>query len=137
MRAEVGPVVEATDVSRSYGSLAQTMHALQDVSLTVARGEVVAIMGPSGSGKSTLLYLLGGLDRPDTGVVRLAGIDWQSLHGSQRARFTQLAYSWGSISTSLRMDRSSSRSIPMPAAHCSTLRRAAHRSRVVRRFHPA
>src|ERR1700704_3815673 len=89
MLTEVGPVVEATDVSRSYGSLAQTMHALQDVSLTVARGEVVAIMGPSGSGKSTLLYLLGGLDRPDTGVVRLAGIDWQSLHGSERARFTR------------------------------------------------
>jgi putative ABC transport system ATP-binding protein len=44
-------------------------------------------MGPSGSGKSTLLYLLGGLDLPDGGVVRLGGVDWQTLRGSDRARF--------------------------------------------------
>ena len=89
MRAELYPVIEAIGVSRSYGSLAQRTRALQEVSLTVARAEVVAIMGPSGSGKSTLLYLLGGLDAPDAGVIRLAGVDWQSLRGSARARFTR------------------------------------------------
>jgi putative ABC transport system ATP-binding protein len=57
------------------------------VSLSVARGEVVAVMGPSGSGKSTLLFLLGGLDRPDAGRVLVNGTDWDTLKGPERARF--------------------------------------------------
>ncbi len=47
--------------------------ALQDVSLTIAKGEMVSIVGPSGSGKSTLLNLVGGLDRPSSGDVRIDG----------------------------------------------------------------
>jgi ABC-type lipoprotein export system ATPase subunit len=61
--------------------------ALERVSLRVDRGEVVAVIGPSGSGKSTLLFLLGGLDRPDSGKVVVVGTDWESLVGSDRARF--------------------------------------------------
>ena len=87
MSAEAGPVLEAIGLTRSYGPADHARRALHDVSLTVTRGEVVAVMGPSGSGKSTLLYLLGGLDEPDEGVVRLTGVDWRSLRGSERARF--------------------------------------------------
>jgi ABC-type lipoprotein export system ATPase subunit len=87
MPADAGPILEATDLARSYGPADRARRALLDVSLTVNRGEVVAVMGPSGSGKSTLLYLLGGLDLPDAGVVRLTGVDWRSLRGSDRARF--------------------------------------------------
>jgi putative ABC transport system ATP-binding protein len=79
--------VEAIELTRTYWAGGRPLHALDHVSLTVARGEIVAVMGPSGSGKSTLLYLLGGLDRPDRGIVRVAGVDWQTLHGSERARF--------------------------------------------------
>ena len=87
MPAEAGPVLEATDLARSYGPADRALRALHGVSLTVDRGEVVAVTGPSGSGKSTLLYLLGGLDLPDAGVVRLTGVDWRSLTGADRARF--------------------------------------------------
>ncbi|MDT5256375.1 MAG: putative transport system ATP-binding protein [Mycobacterium sp.] len=57
------------------------------MSLAAARGEVVAVTGPSGSGKSTLLFLLGGLDTPDEGQVRVAGVDWATVRGRARARF--------------------------------------------------
>jgi putative ABC transport system ATP-binding protein len=87
MSPEVAPVVEAIDLSRLYGHADLRLRALDRVSLKVERGEVVAVMGPSGSGKSTLLFLLGGLDVPDGGVVRLSGVDWQSLRGRDRARF--------------------------------------------------
>jgi ABC-type lipoprotein export system ATPase subunit len=81
------PAAEAVDVSRSYRVHGFEVSALDGASLSVASGSVTAVMGPSGSGKSTLLFLLGGLDVPDAGVVRLAGVNWQSLRGDDRARF--------------------------------------------------
>jgi ABC-type lipoprotein export system ATPase subunit len=71
-------VVRLRDVSRSYPG-SPPVEALRGVSLDVARGEQVAILGPSGSGKSTLLHLMGTLDRPTTGSVQIDGYDVDHL----------------------------------------------------------
>jgi putative ABC transport system ATP-binding protein len=71
--AEPAAVVTATALERRYGSGDTAVEALRGVSLEVARGELVAVMGPSGSGKSTLMHILAGLDRPTAGDVEIAG----------------------------------------------------------------
>jgi putative ABC transport system ATP-binding protein len=68
------PVVELDRVTKVYGD-AQPVAALRGVSFAVRRGELVAIVGPSGSGKSTLLHVMGTLERPTGGVVRIGGVD--------------------------------------------------------------
>ena len=67
------PAIEATGLYKIYGQGETAVTALRDVSLTVATGEVAALLGPSGSGKSTLLTTLGLLQSPDRGTVDLAG----------------------------------------------------------------
>ncbi len=77
--------LEMRQVSRTYGSGAAEVHALCDVDLSVAPGELVAIMGPSGSGKSTLLTIAGTLEEPSAGEVLIDGRPLSDMGRSERA----------------------------------------------------
>jgi putative ABC transport system ATP-binding protein len=76
------PVLELDQVTRAYPG-DPPLEVLHGVNLTVREGELVAVVGPSGSGKSTLLNLMGTLDRPTTGTVRVTGIDIAGLGDRQ------------------------------------------------------
>ncbi|MFI5084420.1 MAG: ABC transporter ATP-binding protein [Actinomycetales bacterium] len=97
-----GPVLRAVGLHRSYGSGAGAVHACRDVSLDAHAGSLLVVRGPSGSGKTTLLNLLGGLDRPDAGTVRLDGEDLgamgeNQLIGLRRSRVGFVFQSFGLI----------------------------------------
>jgi putative ABC transport system ATP-binding protein len=79
-------VVAARDLVRRYGEGETAVDALRGVSLEVARGRLVAVMGPSGSGKSTLMHLLAGLDKPTSGSVSIAGIEIGTLDDAKLTR---------------------------------------------------
>ena len=78
-------IIELTDICKTYQMGDVAVPVLKGVSLTIARGELVALMGASGSGKSTLMNLLGCLDRPDSGVYILDGEEMSRLSADQRA----------------------------------------------------
>src|SRR5215472_2004753 len=81
---DVPPLIQVNGLTKRYGT---EVLALQHVSFAVDRGEWVAAMGPSGSGKSTLLNILGCLDTPDEGAVRVHGQSLTDLPAAERARF--------------------------------------------------
>ncbi len=78
-------LLELEGVSRTYG-VEVKVHALRDVSLTIHAGDFVSIVGPSGSGKSTMLGLLGCLDLPSEGTIRVGGVDVTTLDDAMRSK---------------------------------------------------
>ena len=79
--------LEVRDVAKEYPTRAGALAVLRGVNLTLNRGDALAVMGPSGSGKSTLLHILGTLDRPTAGTVRLEGTDPFALPERELAAF--------------------------------------------------
>jgi putative ABC transport system ATP-binding protein len=88
-----GPVLEVEAVTKTYPS-EPPIQALRGVSFTVNEGELLAIVGPSGSGKSTLLHLMGTLDRPSTGTMRITGLDVAKMSDREVSalRATQIGF---------------------------------------------
>ena len=79
--------IALTGINLSLGRAATRVHILKDIDLHIGSGEAVGLVGPSGSGKSTLLMIMAGLERPDSGVVRVAGEDLGGLGEDALARF--------------------------------------------------
>ncbi|GEP02664.1 ABC transporter ATP-binding protein [Methylobacterium oxalidis] len=82
-----GKAITLSQVDLSLGRGAARVHVLRGISLDVARGEAVGLVGPSGSGKSTLLMVMAGLERPDSGAVSIEGTDLGRLDEDALARF--------------------------------------------------
>jgi len=112
------PLIELTDVWRTYDVGGEPLHALREVDETFAAGEHVAIMGPSGSGKSTLLNVLGCLDRPTRGTYRLAGRVVGELAQSELAdlRRHQIGFIFQSFHLVGRLDARRNVELPMTFA---------------------
>ncbi|HEY1942973.1 MAG TPA: ABC transporter ATP-binding protein [Roseiarcus sp.] len=81
------PAIELRDVDLSLGEGAARVHILRKISLTIARGEAIGLVGASGSGKSTLLMTMAGLERPDGGSVRVDGVAIEAMGEDALARF--------------------------------------------------
>lgn len=81
------PFLEARKLSKTYRNAEVPVDVLTDLDMEVEKGEMVAIVGPSGIGKSTLLHLLGGLDRPDGGTIRVAERVLTEMSSDELARF--------------------------------------------------
>jgi lipoprotein-releasing system ATP-binding protein len=83
----IGEFIKAVDISKSFKTQAGELEVLKEVSLSIAEGEMVGIIGVSGAGKSTLLHILGALDRPTSGAVIFQGRDIASMDDVSLARF--------------------------------------------------
>ncbi len=81
------PVIELIGIDLTLGAGAARVHVLKNLTLNIARGETIGLVGPSGSGKSTVLMTLAGLERPDGGAVRVDGRDLTKLDEDALARF--------------------------------------------------
>ncbi len=133
--ANDGPVlIELSNVSRSYTlNRKNTVTAVQDVSVQVRTGEIVALTGPSGSGKSTLMHLIGGLDRPSSGSVT---VDGQTISGlgqgklaAYRNRTVGFVFQFFYLQPFLRVNRNVE--VPLMFAKSKRSERAATVSEVV------
>lgn len=119
------PIIELDNVSKVFGFGDATTIALDDVNLSVEKGEFIAIMGPSGSGKSTLMNLIGLLDRPSQGIYKLDDRDVSRLRSSARAkvRRDKIGFIFQSFNLLPRMTVLENVALPLAYKGISNLRR--------------
>ncbi|MFB9376473.1 ABC transporter ATP-binding protein [Kineococcus gynurae] len=121
-----GAAIEAVDVTRSYDLGGTVVDALRGVSFTVSDGEYAAIVGPSGSGKSTLMHLLGCLDRPTSGVLRVGGRDIGDLSDTDLAALRNAEIGFVFQSFQLLPRQSAMANVMLPLVYAGTPRAERH-----------
>jgi putative ABC transport system ATP-binding protein len=128
MTTDNPPLIRIADVDKTYRRGAEEIHVLAGLSLTVQRGEFLALMGPSGSGKSTLLNLLGGLDRPSKGTVEIGGERIDALSDRHlagwRARHVGLVFQFYNLLPVMTAERNVE--LPLLLTHLSKADRRKH-----------
>mgnify|MGYP001361164516 CR=1 FL=1 len=118
------PLVAVTDVARTFGHGGTAVHALRGVSFTVAAGHLVALRGRSGCGKTTLLNIVGGLDAPTAGTVRVAGHEVTALTERERLLLRRSTVAFVFQSFGLIPTLSAAENVSIPLRIAGTERRA-------------
>ena len=111
------PLIELKAVTRTYAAGGAPLTMLREVSLTIASGEFVAIMGASGSGKSTLMNIIGCLDKPTSGSYAIRGIDIASLNGDALAALRRVTFGFIFQRYNLMFDLSAVENAEVPAIY--------------------
>ncbi len=128
MTPPIATTIELRGVSRAYRTPQGEFHALADLDLTVAAGELIAVVGMSGSGKSTLVNLVAGIDRPTAGTVRVAGTDvgrlGESALAAWRGRTVGVVFQFFQLLPTLTILEN----VSLPIDFCGTL--PVHQARI-------
>jgi putative ABC transport system ATP-binding protein len=124
---QMSAVVQAEGLCRHFGGDGVPVPAVDGVDLTIEQGEAVSIMGPSGCGKSTLLHLLGGLERPDAGTLRLDDQRVDGLSEASWARLRRRTIGFVFQAFHLVDELTAIENVELPALLVGTSRRAARR----------
>ena len=120
---DTAPMVQLSHVSKRYALGDSIVTALEDVNLTVTRGEYVAIMGNSGSGKSTLLQILGALDQPTEGIYELEGHDITGLGDKEQARIRNKHFGFVFQAYNLFPELTALENVELPLMYAGVARR--------------
>ncbi|WP_312284194.1 macrolide ABC transporter ATP-binding protein/permease MacB [Yokenella regensburgei] len=117
-------LLELRDIRRSYPSGEDSVEVLKGITLSIAAGEMVAIVGASGSGKSTLMNILGCLDKPTSGTYQVAGTDVATLDGDALARLRREHFGFIFQRYHLLSHLSAAQNVEIPAVYAGTERKA-------------